>query len=88
MRKCLANKMVPKGRQGALSSYRYCSSESSGGAGGCERERERRPGSRAGKLRVLADAQGHGGHARLNQRRRGGRSLPESPAGVALSTAV
>ena len=79
----MVRKMVSRRRQGALVSYRYCSSELSGGSGGCGRERRRRPGSRAGKPGALVDAQGRGGHARLNQKQRGGRSLPESPAGVA-----
>ena len=45
VRKVTVSKMVSRRIQGALNSYRYCSSELSGGSGGCGRERRRRPGS-------------------------------------------
>src|SRR3954463_4613107 len=82
MRKIVANVLICKRGQGARSAYRNWSPELGGGSVGCGHERGRRPGSRECKRRVLGDARDHAGNDSLNQRKGGGRSSPESVAGV------
>src|SRR3954468_3870085 len=60
--------IASEGRQGAVSFYFDCTSESSGGSGVRGRERRRRSGSRESKQRASVNAQGHAGHDGLNQR--------------------
>ena len=68
VRKVTVSKMVSRRRQGALDSYCYCSSELSGGSGGCGRERRRRTGAVQSKLKVCEDAHGSDKQAPMNGR--------------------